>query len=104
MIYFTAAIKPVGIKKFVYKPPKCVIPSADNFKLVASSVEDIRCLIDEFCNADLQVMQGRGPCGLLVVKLNAIVNELEPIERKLISSITYIRKKMFKEWTDYKNR
>ncbi|XP_075228840.1 uncharacterized protein LOC142328739 isoform X2 [Lycorma delicatula] len=96
--------KAVGIKKFLYKPPKCVLPCADNFKLVAASVEDIRCLIDEFCNSDLQVMQGRGPCAPLVIKLNAIVNELEPIERKLISSITYIRNKMYKEWTDFKNR
>lgn len=88
----------------LHRPPRSVKPNKDQFKLVADSVEGIRCLIDDFCDADMQLLQGRGSNAGLVSKLQSILTQLEPIESKINISVYNVRTKMQQEWMDFMNR
>lgn len=69
--------------------------------MVADSVEGLRCLVDEFCDADVQ---GHGTNANLVAGLNSIISQLEPIENKIITAVYNVRSKMREEWLEYANR
>lgn len=88
----------------MHRPPKSVTPNKEQFKLVADSVEGIRCLIDDFCDSDMQLLQGRGSNTGLVSKLQAILTHLEPIENKINISVYNVRTKMQQEWMEFMNR
>uniref|UniRef100_A0A1B6LJR7 Bromo domain-containing protein n=1 Tax=Graphocephala atropunctata TaxID=36148 RepID=A0A1B6LJR7_9HEMI len=88
----------------LHKPPRSMRPSHSDFRLVCQSLEDVRCLVDQFCDADPLLLQGQGVNAALVSGLQSIVSQLESRESKMELAVFNVRSRMRDEWQQHKAR
>uniref|UniRef100_A0A1B6GTD1 Bromo domain-containing protein n=1 Tax=Cuerna arida TaxID=1464854 RepID=A0A1B6GTD1_9HEMI len=88
----------------LHKPPRSMRPSHSDFRLVCQSLEDVRCLVDQFCDADPLLLKGEGINAPLVSGLQSIVSQLESRESKMELAVFNVRNRMRDEWQQHKAR
>ncbi|XP_046678473.1 uncharacterized protein LOC124366158 isoform X2 [Homalodisca vitripennis] len=88
----------------LHKPPRSMRPSHSDFRLVCQSLEDVRCLVDQFCDADPLLLKGEGVNAPLVSGLQSIVSQLESRESKMELAVFNVRNRMRDEWQQHKAR